>query len=180
MTLSLTPGPRTGRARRGGACPSSDEASWSETGSVRLRVVAPGRWSARVEQQLDTPLHQPPLSAMRAPGARLLARGRFHPIESSGNGLASLYRLPSGRLALRLERLRTTANPDLLVWVSERRAPSTSEQVGDSPHVRLGGLKSTRGDQNYLLPRELDRDDVGSVVIWQAQMHTAYTAAALE
>ena len=180
MTLSVAPRPRTGASRDQGSCPSSGETPWIQTGRVRLLVAATGRWSARIEQQLDTPLHEPPLPAMRAPGAQLLARSRFYQIESPGNGTAFLYRLPSGRLALRLERLRTSPYPDLSVWVSEARMPRTTEQSADTPRVRLGRLKSTRGDQNYMLPANLNRAAVGSVVIWWPRQHMAYTAATLE
>ncbi len=147
---------------------------------MRLTVAAHGHWRAVVEQQLDTPLREPPLAAMRSSAARTVARGAFHPVESPGDGTASLYRLPNDRLALRLQNLRTAAYPDLFVWVSEARNPRTSAQVAASAHVELGRLKSTRGDQNYLLPKGLDRDAVGSVVIWRAPIRMAYTAAALE
>jgi hypothetical protein len=146
---------------------------------VQLRVATPGRWRVVVEQQLDTPLREPPLAAMRSSAARVLARGRFYPVESLGDGAASLYRLPSGRLALRLEDLRTSPDPELLVWVSDARKPKTTAQAAAAAHVALGRLKSTRGDQNYLLPRRLDREAVQSVVIWRPT-RTAYTAAALE
>ncbi|MDQ3720891.1 MAG: DM13 domain-containing protein [Actinomycetota bacterium] len=180
MTLSLSPPPRTGRAQAGSSCASSGKSTFSHTGPTRLTVGAPGRWRAVVEQQLDIPLREPALAAMRSAGARTLARGRFDPVESPGDGRASLYRLPNDRLALRLEDLRTAAYPDLFVWVSEARDPTTSAQAVAAPHVELGPLKSTRGDQNYLLPKGLDRHAVASVVIWRAPTRMAYTAAALE
>lgn len=129
---------------------------------------------------MDTPLRQPPLAAMRSSGARTVGRGRFYPVESPGDGTASLYRLPNDRLALRFKDLRTSAYPDLFVWVSEARDPKTTAQAAAAPHVDLGRLKSTRGDQNYLLPKGLDPDTVDSVVIWRRPVRTAYTAAALE
>lgn len=117
---------------------------------------------------------------MRSSAARTLARGRFHPVESQGLGTASLYRLPEGRLALRLKDLRTSAYPDLFVWISEARNPTTTAQLAAAPHVELGRLKSTRGDQNYLLPKAIDRGAIGSVVIWRRPIRMAYTAAALQ
>jgi len=180
MTLSVGAGPPTGGARGESSCPTSDQTSWIQTGAVRLRLAATGRWSGVVEQQLDTALREPPLRAMRSPGARILARGAFYPIQSPGTGMASLYRLPTGRLALRLEDLRTSAYPDLFVWISKAPKPKTTEQAADMPHIQLGALKSTRGDQNYLLPKSLDIDAVGSVVIWWKRVGIAYTAATLE
>jgi hypothetical protein len=41
-------------------------------------------------------------------------------------------------------------------------------------------LKSTIGDQNYLLPEDADVDEIDSVVSWCAPVRNAYTAATLE
>ena len=179
ITLSVTPRPDAGRALRQRSCARSAATTWIQGGDVRLSVAAPGRWTAVIDQQVDTPLHEPPLRAMRAPAARLLASGRFYPVEGPGLGKASLYRLASGRLALRLHDLRPSAYPDLVVWISRTREPKTTEQITAAPHIPLAALKSTRGSQNYLLPENLARAEVGSVVIWRTPIKMAYTAAAL-
>ncbi len=181
MTLSIAHRARLAGARRQGRCPKRATTSSIQTGAVRVTVAATGRWSAVVEQQVDTDLHEPPLRAMRAPGARVLASGRFYAIQQSidGQGEALLYRLPDGRLALRLEGFRTAANTDLFVRLSKSRTPRTTKRSAGTPEVRLARLKSTVGDQNYVLPRQLDRGAVGSVVIWNEPVQTAYTAATL-
>ncbi|MBA3301124.1 MAG: DM13 domain-containing protein [Thermoleophilaceae bacterium] len=178
ITFSVTPRPAGGRRLRRGDCERAGTATWVQGGPVRLTVTTPERWSAVVEQQVDTPLREPPLRAMRAPGARLIASGRFLPVEGAGKGTASLYRLASGRLALRLGDLRTSAYSDLVVWIS-RGAPKTSEEIATTPRFRLAALKSTRGSQNYLLPEDIEREAVGSVVIWWTSANIGYTAAAL-
>lgn len=181
VTLSIAPRPRAAGARGERRCPKRRTASSIQTGAVRLTVAATGRWSAIVEQQVTTALHERPLRAMRSPDARVLARGRFYAIQQNvkGQGEVRLYRLPTGRLALRIDGFRTSANADLSVRLSQSRKPRTTKQSAGTPQVKLAQLKSTVGDQNYLLPKRLDRDAVGSVVIWNEPVQTAYTAATL-
>ena len=78
-----------------------------------------------------------------------------------------------------MERFRTEPNPSLVVWVSEARRPRTTKQAFDAPHTEVAALKSTIGDQNYVLPREMDARDIRSVVVWNKPSRVAYAAAAL-
>jgi hypothetical protein len=117
---------------------------------------------------------------MEAEGAEVVASGDFYPIDERGEGRAVLHELPSGRLALRLEGFGTLNNTDLFVWLSEARRPRTSQQALRSDYTELAPLKSTIGDQNYLLPEDADADDIRSIVIWCQPVRNAYTAAALE
>lgn len=160
-------------------CPDRGTSTDVRAGTVPLDVRASGRWRVRIEQQVDTPLHEAPLRAMRSPGARVLSRGRFYDLERKGRGTASLYRLAGGRLALRLEDFATSANTDLFVWLSPAARPRSSAQAARAHHVVLRALKSTVGDQNYVLPAGLPATDVRSVVIWCVPVRIAYTAAAL-
>jgi hypothetical protein len=146
---------------------------------MALRVATPGAWRAVVEQQVDTALHEPALAAMRAAGSAIVARGRFYDIERFGRGEARLYRLPSGRLALRLAPFVTSANIDLHVWLSRSARPRTTVQANRAPHRDVALLKSTLGEQNYLLPDGMTPADARSVVIWCDPVQIAYTAATL-
>lgn len=177
LAVALTPPPMAGARRAGGRCPGSGRAIWASSGRQRLGVQASAPWRLVVEEELRTPLHEPPLKAMR--GSPPLARGRFYRVEVNGSGTASLYRLPSGRLTLRLERFRTEPNPSLVVWVSEARRPQTTKQAFNAPHTELRALKSTIGDQNYVVPDGLDPKRIRSVVVWNKPSRIAYAAAAL-
>lgn len=179
ISFSTTTAPPGAGSPTGARCPGTGTRRWSELGPVELGVEAEGRWSAAVEQQFDTALREPPLAQMRSPAARELRRGRFARIEGRGTGTARLYRLPSGRLALRLEQITLPPTAGMFVWLSRTRDPTTTkEAIGVSP-VRLGPIKSTLGDQNYVLPADLSADVVRSVVIWYEPTQTAYIAAAL-
>ena len=179
LGLSVSPRPRSSPERAGGRCPDRGQATWIQSGRQRLGVKAAGRWRVVVEQQVDTPLREKPLAAMRAQGARVLARGRFYRVERRGRGRAALYRLPNGRHALRFENFTTSSNTDLFVWLSEAAKPRTTKQAVRAPYRELTLLKSTLGDQNYLLPRGLDVGRFRSIVIWCEPVSIVYTAAAL-
>jgi hypothetical protein len=178
LRMSVEPRPRSEAERPGGRCPARGDTEWIQSGPQRLKVTARGRWRVVVEQQVDTPLREPPLAAMRAPGASVIASGRFHRVERRGRGRVRLFRLPGGRLALRFDRFSTSSNSDLFVWLSEAENPRTTKE-SLAPHVDVGLLKSTLGDQNYLLPRNVDVSRIRSIVIWCEPVQIAYTAAPL-
>lgn len=147
------------------------------TGSVKLVVEATSAWELTVDQQLDTPLLEPPLPGMDT--AKVLGQGEFYDVEMKGEGTARLYQLADGSRALRLEDFEVSSNTDLFVWLSESPNPRTSKDAVDSPYVVLGGLKSTLGSENYVLPPDLSPDRIRSIVIWCAPVQIAYTAAVL-
>lgn len=160
-------------------CPASGEASSVRTGAVTLDVAATGGWRLEIEQQVDTPIEEPPLPAMKSGAAQRLATGRFYALERRGRGAATLYRMPGGRLAVRLERFETAASADLFVWIGHAARPRTSRQALRTPHVELAPIKATAGSQNYLLPEGMTRDQVGSLIIWCEPIRIAYAAASL-
>lgn len=174
--LALSAGSRTLVDAR---CPGEGTSADVRTGPLELGVDAAGRWRVVVEQQVDTPLAEPPLKAMRTPGARVIAAGRFYDIERTGRGNASLHRLRGGRLALRFDGFATAANTDLFVWLSTASRPRNTVEAARAKHVVLHPLKSTIGEQNYLIPATVHAADIRSVVIWCEPVRIAYTAATL-
>lgn len=178
--VSQTPAPDEGNPIGSGRCPGEGEAEAIDTGELELAVQTEGRWRAVVEQQVTDPVAEPPLPAMKAKDAEVLASGGFYPIERRGRGTAVLHELPNGRLALRLEGFSTSNNTDLFVWLSEAERPRTTKQALRSDHDEFALLKSTLGDQNYLLPKDADADSIRSIVIWCEPVRIAYTAASLE
>lgn len=175
--IAVTPRPRVGRPRLSSGCPGRGRAILATAGAQRLEIAASDRWRLIVEEELRTPLREPRLAAMRP--SRLLSRGRFRPVEMTGGGTASLYRLTSGRLGLRMEGFRTEPNPDLVVWLSEARDPTTSKQIFGAPRAEIRRLKSTIGDQTYVLPKGSDPQRIKSVVVVNKPNRIAYAAAPL-
>ena len=62
-------------------------------------------------------------------------------------------------LYLRFEDFQTTNGPDLFVYVVE-----PGKETADG--IRLGALKGNQGDQNYVVPKEVDLTKHSRVVIW--------------
>lgn len=159
-------------------CPDEGDAFSIETGIVELDIQASAPWEATIEQQVDTVHDEPPLEGMDE--AEVVAAGDFYGIERRGEGTATVYRMPDGGLALRFTDFQTVASPDLFVWVSESEEPVTSEDAFEAPHVDLGEITATLGNQNYVLPDDVDADQIRSIIIWCAPLQIAYTAAVLQ
>lgn len=147
------------------------------TGAVQMKVEASGPWEIVVDQQIDTPLKEPPLDGMAE--GKVLGEGQFYDMEMTGKGTARLYELPGGRHALRFENFEVSNNTDLFVWLSESADPKTSADATASPYREIGNLKSTLGDENFMVPDDLPAEKIKSVVIWCAPVRVAYTGAVL-
>jgi hypothetical protein len=178
MVINTTPPPPRSGPLVDQACPDNGEGFSVLRGQITLAIEASGPWKATVEQQVDTPLDEPPLPEMAT--ARVLGRGDFYNVDKTGSGTAILYQLPDGRRALRFEPgFEVFNDPDLVVWLSEATAPKTSEEVDDSPHVEIAALKSTKGSQNYIVPDNLPIGRIGSVALYCVPVPSIYIAASL-
>ena len=147
------------------------------TGEVSMKVDAAGPWAITVDQQVDTPLLENPLPGMEQ--GKVLGQGEFYDMEMKGKGTARLYELPDGSHAVRFENFEVSNNTDLFVWLSEAPSPKTSADAVASPYVQIGNLKSTLGNENFVVPADLPAEKVKSIVIWCAPVRVAYTGAIL-
>ena len=145
-----------------------------------MMIETTGRWTARVEQQVDVPLIEPPLKAMRASGASTIATGRFYRIDQVGRGRVTIYRLANGRHALRLTDFYVTANIDLEIRLSPLRKPRTTRQYLSAPARFVAPLDVTTGSMNFRVPAGVDPRRYRSVVIWCPLITSAYAAATLD
>jgi hypothetical protein len=178
LLIESVPAPALPRPLVEAACPSEGDGFSIKTGEHRLAVKASGPWRLTVEQQVDTPINEPPLPGMST--APVIAQGNFYDVEKTGRGTVRLYQLPDGQRALRFsEDFQVFNNTDLVVWLSEAPAPRTSEQAVNSPHVEIAPLKATRGPQNYLVPADLPTERIRSVALWCVPVPSVYIAAGL-
>ena len=97
----------------------------------------------------------------------------------SGSGSATLYRLPDDRHVVRFENFRTTNGPDLVVYLAKHPSPSQASDVADGGYVSLGKLKGNVGNQNYVIPDDVDITEFGSVVIWCELFGVLFSPASL-
>ena len=107
--------------------------------------------------------------------------GSFKDADSfhKGSGQATIYSAPDGTFLLRLEDLEVTNGPALHVYLSRHENPDSPKQVKDPGFVDLGDLKGNRGDQNYLIPREVDVATYNSVVIYCKPFEVVFSVATL-
>lgn len=159
------------------SCPDAGTQSALGHGPGEVQIRASGAWGVAVKQQVDTALEEPPLKGMT--DSALISRGRFHPIQKKGEGTVSLYRLRGGRLALRYEDFYTSPSPGLELWLSSSRNPRSTLDSRRARHIDAGGLRSTFGSYNQLLPRSVSADDFDSIIIWCPTVTIAFAAAPL-
>ena len=160
-------------------CPGGDAGYGTQTGQVTLQVTADGPWQLQVEQQVDVPLAEPPLPAMTAPAAEKVATGGFYRIDQFGDGQVTIYRLPNGSYALRLEQFYVTPNTDLEVQLNSLAAPHTTDEVAHATSKSVASLDVTAGSMNFTLPPGVNPTQYHSVVIWCERLFSAYAAATL-
>jgi hypothetical protein len=107
-----------------------------------------------------------------------LASGSFISREHRTDGTARVLRLPDGRVIVRFEGFTTSNGPVLVVWLSKEPAHGVAGRFDDD-HVDLGPLKGNVGDQNYVLPLDVDSTAYTSVVVWCDRFNVPFGAAGL-
>lgn len=158
-------------------CPASGARSWSDDGTQTLDVNASSPWRVAVEEEVVTALEEPPL-----PGedkSALLGSGSFHSIQRTGDGTVSLYRLPTGRLALRFKDFYVSPSRGLQIWLSEGQNIESTLQARQARHTNIGVIRSTMGTYSQMLPAGTDPARIHSVVIWCPFVTIAFAAAPL-
>jgi hypothetical protein len=128
-----------------------------------------------------TPPAKTPSTARRSDPV-VLTIGKFVTHEHDTSGTVAIVRLPDGSRILRLEGLDTSDGPDLEVWLSD--AGVVGGKAGwhvfdDGRYRSLGQLKGNHGNQNYVIPADLDLAEFRSVSIWCNRFNVSFGAAEL-
>ena len=105
-----------------------------------------------------------------------LASGTFISREHETTGTARIYRLPDGQQILRFEGFETSNGPALFVYLSQNPADGDDGSFDDD-YIDLGALKGNIGDQNYVIPPEIDPLGYTSVVVWCDRFDVSFGAA---
>jgi hypothetical protein len=105
-----------------------------------------------------------------------LASGTFISREHETTGTARILRLPDGQQILRLEGFETSNGPALFVYLSQNPADG-EDGLFDDDYLDLGPLKGNIGDQNYVIPAEVDPLGFTSVVVWCDRFSVSFGAA---
>jgi hypothetical protein len=101
------------------------------------------------------------------------SRGRY-----SVEGSATTYALEDGSRILRLEDFTSTNGPDLLVYLTSADAADSDGELG-ADFIDLGLLTGNVGNQNYVIPDDVDLERYDTVVIWCRRFTVGFGAADL-
>jgi hypothetical protein len=113
---------------------------------------------------------------------RVLARGVLISHEHATSGTVVVLALADGRRVLRLQDLRTSNGPDVKVWLSDAvvRPGSDGWRVfDDGRYADLGSLKGNVGNQNYVIPADVDLATLSSLSLWCDRFDVSFGAATL-
>lgn len=111
--------------------------------------------------------------------ARVLARGEFGTIDALhwGRGTATIYEF-ADRHILRFEGFSSARGGDVRVYLSRDPQPRNALELG-ADFLNLGRLKGNIGNQNYILPQNIDLSDYQSAVVYCRQFEVVITSARL-
>jgi hypothetical protein len=118
-----------------------------------------------------------------ASGPEVLLTGKLITHEHETEGTVAVLRLPDGSRILRLENLATSDGPDLKVWLSDAAVVPGRKGwhvFDDGEYHSLGSLKGNHGNQNYVIPKDVELGDFRSVAIWCDRFNVSFGAAELK
>lgn len=146
-------------------------------------VVLAGLWFAfRPEKLFINKKVNEALPAQIAAELKPLLTGRFVGEVHKTSGRATVYQQPDGARVLRLTDFSTSNGPAVHVLLingsSTDRAKDFSLAVVQN--VDLGDLKGNQGDQDYLLPKEVNLGQMNTVSIYCERYHANFGTALLE
>jgi Electron transfer DM13 len=161
-----------------------DLRAWVRVGTVAtsVGVAAWFYWTSIRETEVDERVVSGvPMSAVReepatmeaerrpTPANVVVATGRVRSLAHSGRGRAQVVELGGGGRKLTLTDFDIDPGPKVVVWL----------QAGEGDYVELGGLKGSKGDQQYDVPERVDLRRYRTVVFWCVPFSQALAEARL-
>jgi len=95
----------------------------------------------------------------------------------AGTGTVLVYRQPDGSHVVRFEDLDVSNGPDLLVILSAAPLVDDRAAYSEVAYLSLGDLKGNQGNQNYVVPAEVNLEDYQTVAIWCRRFNYTFNAA---
>ena len=146
--------------------PVTTTSSTTTTAAVTTTTVAPTTTTA------------PPTTTTTVPeGPVLLSVSEWISIGHPGTGTVLVYRQPDGSHVVRFEDLDVSNGPDLLVILSAAPLVDDRAAYSEVAYLSLGDLKGNQGNQNYIVPAEVNLDEYQTVAIWCRRFNYTFNAA---
>ncbi len=110
-------------------------------------------------------------------GPVLLSVSEWISIGHPGTGTVLVYRQPDGSHVVRFEDLDVSNGPDLLVILSAAPLVDDRAAYSEAAYLSLGDLKGNQGNQNYIVPAEVNLEEYQTVAIWCRRFNYTFNAA---
>ena len=156
--------------------------AWKKAAIAVVLVLIFGLWywfrpdrlftNVRVDEAMPAP--------QGAAAALPIESGTFYTILHPTSGTATIYEMADGTRMLRVTNFDTSNGPEVHVYMvaaDDAKDVATVERAG---FVDLGAIKGNVGDQNYILPGDLDMAKYRAVSIWCKRFSVNFGAAALK
>ena len=130
----------------------------------------PGEADAEPDEAVEV---APPTGPVALAAGSFVSRNRY-----TVTGSATTYQLEDGERILRLADFESTNGPDLFVYLTVAGSADDDTAL-DAEFIDLGTLTGNVGDQNYVIPADVDLDRYVSVVIWCRRFATSFGVADL-
>lgn len=110
----------------------------------------------------------------------LISQGNFFDGDDfhKGSGNAKLFKMPDGSHLVRLEDFEVTNGPDLYVYLTNASGAKTSAEVKGG--YNAGRLKGNKGNQNYVIPADIDVSDYNGISIYCRAFSVLFSSANLQ
>lgn len=117
---------------------------------------------------------------MQKTGPTLVSEGSFFDGDAShkGSGVAKLFKNPDGSHLIRLEDFEVTNGPDLYVYLTSAKGATSSDEV-KANFYNAGRLKGNKGNQNYVIPADVDISNYNGVSIYCRAFSVLFSSAEL-
>nr|MDE0501086.1 DM13 domain-containing protein [bacterium] len=166
----------TGEDPERGFTPATDEEQ--EDPPVTTTSTTTTTVAATTTTVAPTTTTAPPTTTTTVPeGPVLLSVSEWISIGHPGTGTVLVYRQPDGSHVVRFEDLDVSNGPDLLVILSAAPLVDDRAAYSEVAYLSLGDLKGNQGNQNYIVPPEVDLDDYQTVAIWCRRFNYTFNAA---
>ena len=147
---------------------------------ILVLLVGLGYWFRPDRLFTNVRVNEAMPAAQGAAAALPIESGTFYTILHPTSGTATIYKMADGTHLLRFTNFDTSNGPDVHVYMvaaDDAKDAATVERAG---FVDLGAIKGNVGDQNYILPSDLDMTKYRAVSIWCKRFSVNFGAAALK
>ena len=156
----------------------------SVTLATNTPLASPEPRVATLTPTAATPTPEPTLAPTVTPSEPIaLSTGSFTFIDRLhwAEGIATIYQLPDGNRLLRLENFQAQNGPDLRIGLGGHPMPRSTSELYDvgGGYLELEPLKANQGNQNYLIPTDLDLSLFRSAVIYCKAFNIVFSTAEL-